>query len=306
MSIAELHPEHLLEKEALGELLPADRERLDAHLAQCATCRFERQVRADFADDFAGEGDRISGLVRLAEQAALKAPENAKPEVQKPEVARHRRRPVGLWLFAAAALLVVVSAAASEAGRRVWVPIFIHDTAPASPSVTDEVRRTTSPTPAPLLSNLSEHDPVDPVATAPAPVLDTPPAAVIAAPTPSALLDSESDARRRGDFPRVIELHTQLVTKHPQSREAQVSRVTVARMLLDRGDPAGALEGFDAYLRAGSGELREDAMAGRATALERLGRMKEARGAWASLVELYPASAYASHARARMEALDDR
>ena len=49
-----------------------------------------------------------------------------------------------------------------------------------------------------------------------------------------------------------------------------------------------------------------DAMAGRATALERLGRAKEARGAWASLVELYPASAYASHARARMEALDDR
>ena len=304
MSIAELHPEHLLEKEALGELSPTDRERLDAHLAQCATCRFERQARADFADDFAGEDDRISGLVRLAEQAAMRAPEKA-PDIQRPEVVQRRRRPVGLWLFAAAALLVVVSAAASEAGRRVWVPIFIHDGAPAptSPTVTDEVRRTTPPTPAPMLSNFSEPQPVD---SAPAPAVASTPLVVTLAPTPSALLDSESDARRRGDYPRVIELHTQLVTKHPQSREAQVSRVTVARMLLDRGDPAGALEGFDAYLRAGSGELREDAMAGRATALERLGRGAEARGAWAALVESYPASAYASHARARMEALADR
>jgi len=302
VSIAELHPEHLLEKEARGELTPDDRERLDTHLAQCGTCRFERQVRADFADDLDGdEGERISGLVRLAEEAARKAPERT--EFQKPEVVRQRRRPVGLWFFAAAALLVVVSAAASEAGRRVWVPIFIHDSTPSSPTVTDEVRRTTAPAPSPVLSNFSE--PVVPVevASAPAPIVSAP---VVAAPTPSALLDQESDARRRGDYPRVIALHTELISKHPQSREAQVSRVTVARMLLDRGDPAGALAGFDAYLHDGSGELGEDAMAGRATALERLGRMKEARGAWASLVELYPASAYASHARARREALDDR
>jgi hypothetical protein len=306
VSIAELHPEHLLEKEARGELEPVERERLDAHLAQCATCRFERQVRADFAEDLAGEGDRISGLIRLAEEAAKRAPEKTvEPEAQKPALVRQRRRPVGLWFFAAAALLVVVSAAASEAGRRVWVPIFIHDSAPASPTVTDEVRRTTAPPPSPMLSNLSEPQPAEPVvvASAAAPVLSAP---AVAAPTPSALLDSESDARRRGDYPRVIELHTQLVTKHPQSREAQVSRVTVARMLLDRGDPAGALEGFDAYLHDGSGELGEDAMAGRATALERLGRTKDARAAWASLVELYPASAYATHARARMEALADR
>ena len=85
-------------------------------------------------------------------------------------------------------------------------------------------------------------------------------------------------------------------------REAQVSRMMVARMLLERGDAAGALPGFDAYLRVGSGELREDALAGRATALDRLGRDDEGRAAWRTLLDQYPNTAYGAHARSRVEA----
>ena len=48
MTVALLHPEDLLERDANGELTGAERARLDAHLAQCKTCRFERQVRLDF------------------------------------------------------------------------------------------------------------------------------------------------------------------------------------------------------------------------------------------------------------------
>jgi TolA-binding protein len=100
----------------------------------------------------------------------------------------------------------------------------------------------------------------------------------------------------------MLQLHAELVARYPQSHEAQVSRMMVARMLLDRGDAAGALAGFDAYLRAGSGELREDALAGRATALERLGRTDEARRAWMALLDQYPNTAYGAHARSRVEA----
>jgi TolA-binding protein len=100
----------------------------------------------------------------------------------------------------------------------------------------------------------------------------------------------------------MLELHAELVARYPQSHETQVSRMMVARLLLDRGDASGALSGFDAYLRAGSGELREDALAGRATALERLGRTDEARRAWMALLDQYPNTAYGAHARSRVEA----
>lgn len=49
MKIVDLHPEELLDKDARGALSEEERTLLDAHLARCGTCRFERMVRADFA-----------------------------------------------------------------------------------------------------------------------------------------------------------------------------------------------------------------------------------------------------------------
>jgi len=46
-----LHPEELIDKLSAGKLSSAERERLDAHLAQCSSCRFELEVRDDFALD---------------------------------------------------------------------------------------------------------------------------------------------------------------------------------------------------------------------------------------------------------------
>lgn len=311
MTVAALHPEHLLEKHARGELSDAERAHLDAHLASCATCRFEVEVRADFADELSREEERISGLVRLVEEAT-KAPKVVAAPPRPVEVERisaRRRRPWAVALIAAAAMLVVVGAAASEAGRRVWVPIFIHDPAPVAPppSADDEVQRKQQQARvvAPVETAPNETAAVIEPTPPPPPVTTTiaPPPAVD---SPGALLDAESDARRRGDYARVIQLHSELIAKHPRSHEAQTSRITVARMLLDRGDADGALAGFDAYLANGSGELGEDALAGRATALERLGRKDEARTAWAAVVEKYPSSTWTAHANARMAALADR
>jgi TolA-binding protein len=47
MKVVDLHPEELIDKLSEGELSALERERLDAHLAQCSSCRFEISVRAD-------------------------------------------------------------------------------------------------------------------------------------------------------------------------------------------------------------------------------------------------------------------
>jgi len=41
MKVVDLHPEDLIDKLAAGELTPAERERLNAHISQCRVCRFE-------------------------------------------------------------------------------------------------------------------------------------------------------------------------------------------------------------------------------------------------------------------------
>ena len=63
---------------------------------------------------------------------------------------------------------------------------------------------------------------------------------------------------------------------------------------------SGALARFDADLASGSTELREEAMAGRATALERLGRNEDESRAWTALLAAYPGTPYAAHAKVRV------
>jgi TolA-binding protein len=312
VSVVDLHPENLLDREIRGELEPAERERLEAHLAQCATCRFERQLRAGFALELSRDSvpPGIAGLVDTLARESVKPP--------APLVVSSRRRKMKVVLLAAAATLTLVAGAfaSTEAGRRAIAPLFFGregNTTPygeATPATVTAVprgpllRASAAPAPVPsaavvdppALPDLPEPPRALPVAALPVPAAAPPPEG------PAPLFAAEADARRRGDTARMMELHAELVARYPQSHEAQVSRMMVARLLLDRGDAAGALSGFDAYLRAGSGELREDALGGRATALERLGRTEEARRAWMTLLDQYPNTAYGAHARSRVEA----
>jgi TolA-binding protein len=315
VSVVDLHPENLLDKEIQGALDATERERLEAHLAQCATCRLERRLRADFALELSRESvpPRIAGLVESLAKAP--APATRTATVETLASSRGTRRRV-VFLVAAATLTLVASAFAStEAGRRTILTRLFGGAEATSPYVEAPAATPSHASPTAVRSAAPLTDPVparealpQPTSSSAAPVV--PPAvASPSAPTPPetplSLFNAEAQARRRGDGARVLELHALLVARYPQSREAQVSRMMVARLMLDRGDAAGAVAGFDAYLRAGSGDLREDALAGRATALDRLGRTDEARHAWMALLDEYPASAYATHARARVDEPDE-
>ena len=309
MTVVELHPEDLLEKEARGVLDAGERTRLDAHLAHCTTCRMERQLRADFAEELESEFPLERAIGLGIERASLIPPARESVMVLR---APRKRRLRAVWLLAAAAVLVGGAAAAAigirEAGRT--SPGIVQ----ASPVQTSALEAThakahhasiEAATPAPA--------PAEPVETAvAASTLASPHRAVhavaVAAPIvgPAELFDEASLARRRGDYGRVLDLDRELEQRVPTSREAQVCRAIVGRLLLDRGDPAGAIAKFDAYLAGGAGDLGEEAMVGRATALDRLGRSDEATRAWSALVAAFPESPYAARARARLESSNGR
>lgn len=246
-----------------------------------------------------------------------------------------RRRARWVVLLAAAAVAVVSVAAASETSGGRWVRRVVGvdatenevetptsraaakaapgEVAVPSPHVAKPLASETEPAPAvdeipvPAPSAAVVAPPV--VAKAAAPVAAPLAAPRASAPDPrwapaepegaAALLEEATLARRRGDYARAVTLARRLQASFPDTREAHVSQATLGRLLLDTGDPAGALASFDAYLARRGGQLDETAMVGRGIALDRLGREAEARAAWAALLEAFPASPYAEHARTR-------
>jgi TolA-binding protein len=319
LRVLDLHPEELLERDALGELDETERARLQAHVDRCATCRFEQQLRADFKDEIDADHLPLAPIGLVADVLArasgpslagntpdTDADVPALPSL-RPRSSARTRAVRALWLLSAAALLLLAggAAAAIGLGRHTSLPELLgyapHVSTPAAIATAAPAPKSHAVAPAPV-------DTVAPVEIAIPAVTPTPEAPTLLArahrePRPQELFDAETIARHHGDYARVFALHQELDQRFPHSRETQVSRATVGHLLLDRGDPASALADFDAYLAGGSGNLGEEAMVGRATALDRLGRTAEASTAWRALVAAFPDSPYAAHARARVETL---
>ena len=399
MSVVDLHPEELLDKDQRGELTDDERARLDAHLDRCAACRAEVVLRADFAAELNGFDDdgvaeRPSALLDLVQGALVAAPPpvaapapapvtastdgavappidspvappnstpNAAPlvaPVTPDMIPGLRRRPRGtaVVLLVAAALMAASAAGATGLTGRIWLGLrgnsqeVTHPTGGAMSKAPPVAAIGTGALGAPgaVASTVAnsgtpaeESDTVDttpvaePIAPAPAVVVATSPArsvalvsaavttarpsalvapaapvaavapaaAVTPAPAPttaSALFDSANAARRDGDTAAALARYDALDKQFPQATEARIAKATTGKLLLDRGDAAGALARFDAYLASGAHELREEAMAGRATALERLGRGDDEVRAWMALLADYPATPYAVHAKTRV------
>ena len=94
-------------------------------------------------------------------------------------------------------------------------------------------------------------------------------------------------------------------TTFPETPEARLSFAFAGQLLLKQRRPGDALAQFDRHLKAG-GEVGEEALAGRATALEALHRTDDAIAAWRTLLTRYPGSVYAGRARARLDELNER
>jgi TolA-binding protein len=115
VSVVELHPEDLLDREADGGLSPEDASRLERHMAQCAACRLEHQSRRDFRTERDPLGPDFDVQRLLSEVLAPGADRELLRAAAAPRRAPIRRlRPL---LLAAAALMVAsVSAAAGWKG----------------------------------------------------------------------------------------------------------------------------------------------------------------------------------------------
>jgi hypothetical protein len=328
MTLVNLHPEELLERETQGELSPAEREVLEAHSRQCAVCRLERLARADFRSE-AERPEAEADVQRLLAAAWPLAIQNV--------ARRPRRRPVlrrARYVMVAAAAVITMTglAAASRWSGRIAMP-WSTPASPAAPvanpapSPAPHRHLTGAPVAAPPVTAAPQTEPQAveapaPIAEAvplpaPAPIVARAPREAMAigphpatvVPEATAAADEPADAptlfhraneaRQMGDHARAGELYGRLLNRFGASPEAHVSLAMFGRMLLDDGNAAGALRCFDDYLRQG-GALREDVMLGRAIALQRLGRVGEEANAWSSLLEAYPGSVHAERARRRL------
>jgi len=117
--------------------------------------------------------------------------------------------------------------------------------------------------------------------------------------TAAALFERARELDNEGKVDAALSVHLKLQRLYPHTAEAGLSFALVGRLLLDRNRPAAALVQFDRYLARG-GAADEEALAGRAVSLERLGRLREEKIAWRALLERHPGSVYADRARARL------
>jgi hypothetical protein len=378
MKSLDLHPDELLDKEERGSLNPSERKLLADHMAKCATCRFERCVRADFQDELAADAahttarpEEIAGLDSLVGDLlgrAARAPELHTSSRVSMIAPRRRLRRLGPVFAAAAALTLASLVMASSWSSSLDAVFPWRSGAPqakelAEDGTTDADRGAVRPAPranaahANAASESAEENELEPavaiavlpprasldvvavrerpaanaspfaVAQEPARVAPSattiaraeepvaanpaPPAPAAAAPAEppldaSTLFARANHARTHGDHANAIRTYVQLTERFPDASEARLAHATLGRLLLDDGDAPGALRELDAYLARGDLALREEAMAGRALALQRLGRAGDEAGAWNSLLGEYPQSIHGARARERLKGIGGR
>jgi len=307
MTIVDLHPEELFDKMVQGRLSTTEGERLHAHLATCAACRFEVDVRRDFAETVR---DLAFGL-------PLAAPNDAPPprvsEFRSLGARPGRRRSV--WLLSlAAALVASASVAALVPGVGTFVgghlPKAFFAVAPrvASPSATAYWKSTTREVASPAPRKVDEPSPSIPDAPTKLedlPLAHAPAPAETSAKTAAELFREANQARRAGDDRGAMGLYRALEQRYPNSAEARLSHATLGRLMLDRGDAELALEDFDRYLSEGGTALGEEALVGRALALGKLGARGAEASAWKEVLRRFPKSIHARLARTRLSALGE-
>jgi hypothetical protein len=268
VSSIDLHPEELFDKARRGEASERDVERFQAHLEQCRACRFEYTLALECAEGSSVlPGDEL--VVARIRQATARSLERCAESGALIERAR--------WRFRSRLLATGLAALFSFVGLTVTTTLL----APAL----------SLPRPAFLRRSVAASMWGDGLPKASA--------------SPSELFGRANVAQRDGAAAEAARLYTELERSFPGFPEELVARVLLGRLLLDRLDDArSALAQFDSYLANPDHDaLGEEALIGRALALERLGRHVEERSAWELLLGAYPRSSYAEPARTRLDEL---
>jgi tetratricopeptide (TPR) repeat protein len=280
-----LHPEAALDMALDGTLPAGQRQDLNRHLADCAACAAHvaaaQRVRERLAEQ------------PWDEQLDRKAVARAMAGLFRPRFAWLGSRR-GFWLgFALAGLLLV----GGVAGAGLWrshrsssVPLLFPEPSGGTRVVSSapsqaEPRLVAQPEP-PSGETVSPRFPR-------------------AQPSAAALFAQALALRGEGKVDAAIAAHLRLQHLYPVARETRLSFALAGRLLLDRGSPEQALAQFNQYL-ARPGDVAEEALVGRATALGRLGRSAAEAAAWREVLERHPGSVYATHAKKRLAALAEK
>jgi hypothetical protein len=118
-------------------------------------------------------------------------------------------------------------------------------------------------------------------------------------PSAAILFAQAVSLRKEGKVDASITAHLRLQRLYLAARETRLSFALVGRLLLERGVPEQALAQFNLYL-ARPGDVEEEALVGRATALAKLGRSTAEAAAWREVLDHHPGSIYATRARKRL------
>jgi TolA-binding protein len=280
------HPEELLDRIASRTASPDEVRKFEEHASQCAACAAHLSIQP---------------LVRNALQPSLEDRMSNERAISRamaslPGGAR-RRAPRTAWFLAAAALLIT-----GVAGARFWSrvrslpPTDAVDSAPATAAKATP-REPTNPPPA-LPENPGEG--TESVMTDPTPVHAQP--SLEPRETAAQVFAEANELRRTGKDPQAMVTYRKVERLFPGTAEAQQSHATLGSLLMDHGNPQDALGQFDRYIEHG-GPLLVDVLAGKATALQKLGRAAEERYTWETLLARFPKSVQATRAKTRLAEL---
>jgi hypothetical protein len=332
----DLHPEELLTRAASRPLGPDEAADLKAHLDRCAACALQVDLRAA-VDRALAPTDADYEMGARAVERLLATEKGATLLVGAPRGSRGGARLVARVALAAL-MLVGTGVGAAALVHRVRTGQFWgaapHAAEPAPRETSVRAKRASEarvaiaeappPAEAPPLAVEAPPPPAVQVAPAsprprprvapppappeeaPAPTEPAPPPVAAPSVSPAARLFQEAErARRSGDAAGAERLYARLTAEFRDTREEVVGRALRGQLLADDlGRPAEGLAAFDEYLRAQPrGVLAEEARAGRAEALGRLGRRREEGAAWRDLLASHPRSIYAARARERLAAL---
>jgi hypothetical protein len=311
MTTIDLHPEEMLDAARRGTLGPAAVEDLRAHLGRCAACRASLTLPDELAAEAAVTSADDALLASMVRGALLTTP--GEPRIATEPRPHRAHAGAGRRVALALALLLV----GGSGGAAVWSMGGATLAQKFVPEILQLKRRSPSPRPAPAPARVAVPAPeIVPMPPPEAPALEPPapppapahlPRLHVPLPPPATAAELFADAnraRREGDAALALRRYAELRRAYPGSREELTSRVVVGDLLLAQladVPTRAALASFDSYLAASpTGTLAEEALAGRASALMRLGRRDEERAAWTQLLREHPDSVQKERARRRL------